>query len=104
LLFAYKSNKKTERSKEFSLLLSVLPSFSLRDTRFLTFRDARLIQLTSYGPLRGVKPTRGDHSSWPFSHGSRACSRDGDCAAEMFFSLLFSLFIVVTIYRFGVQK
>jgi hypothetical protein len=36
-----------------------------------------------------VQPKRGDHSWWPFSHGSRACSRDGDCAAEMFSSLLF---------------
>jgi hypothetical protein len=36
-----------------------------------------------------VQPKRGDHSWWPFSHGSRACSRDGGCAAEMFSSLLF---------------
>jgi hypothetical protein len=89
LLFAYKSTKKTERSKEYSLLLSVLPSFFLFRDNSITFRGARQKQLTSYDPLRGVKPTRGDHSLWPFSHGSRACSRDGDCAAETFFSLLF---------------
>jgi hypothetical protein len=37
-----------------------------------------------------VQPERDDHSLWPFSHGSRACLRDGDCGAEMFFSLLFT--------------
>jgi hypothetical protein len=36
-----------------------------------------------------VQPIRGDRSWWPFSRGSRACLRDGDCAAEMFSSLLF---------------
>jgi hypothetical protein len=41
-----------------------------------------------------VKPKRGGRSSWPFFHGSRACSRDGDCGAEMFFSLLFTYLFV----------
>jgi hypothetical protein len=40
-----------------------------------------------------VQPVRDGHSWWPFSHGSRACSRDGDCGAEMFSSLLFTYFI-----------
>jgi hypothetical protein len=42
-----------------------------------------------------VKPKRGGRSSWPFSHGSRAYSRDGDCGAEMFFSLLLTYLFVI---------
>jgi hypothetical protein len=39
-----------------------------------------------------VQPERGGHSWWPFSHGSRACLRDGDCGAGMFFSLLLTIY------------
>jgi hypothetical protein len=40
-----------------------------------------------------VQPVRDDRSWLSFSHGSRACSRDGGCGAEMFFSLLYTYFI-----------
>jgi hypothetical protein len=42
-----------------------------------------------------VQPERDDHSWWPFSHGNRAYSRDGDCGVEMFFSLLYTFIFVM---------
>jgi hypothetical protein len=66
-----KVTKKTERSKDSPLLLSVLTIFPQK-TRF-TFRDSRQKLLTSCDPLHDVQPERGGHSWWPFSHGSRAC-------------------------------
>jgi hypothetical protein len=69
----------------------------------ITFRGSRQKQLTSYDLWRDVQPIRGDHSWWPFSHGSRAYLRDGDCAAEMFSSLLFTIYLLL-FQRFGVQK
>ena len=66
----------------------------------ITFRDARQKPLTSYDLWRDGWPARGDHSLWPFSHGSRACSRDGDCVAEMFFSLLYTYFIIIILCNF----
>ena len=85
----YKKNRKKQRffptSFYFNLIFFFEPDF--------TFRDSRQKLLTSCDPLHDVQPVRDDHSWWPFSHGSRACSRDGDCAAEMFFSLLLYLFI-----------
>ena len=70
----------------------------------ITFRDARQIQLTSYGPWRGEKPVRDDHSLLPCARGSHACLRGDDCAAEMFFSLFYLYFIFVEIRRFGLQN
>ena len=67
------------------------------EIRRITFRDSRQKPLTSYVLWHDVKPKRGGRSSWPFFHGSRACSRDGDCGAEMFFSLLFT-YLFVTIF------
>ena len=69
----------------------------------LIFRGARQIRLTSCGPLRGVKPGRDDHSSWPCARGNHACSRGGDCAAEMFSSLLYSIYSF-DILRFWAAK
>jgi hypothetical protein len=64
--------KKQKEAKN-SLYFFLFFLHFLSETACFTFRDARQKQLTSCGPLRGVKPTRGDHSLWPFSHGSRAC-------------------------------
>ena len=61
----------------------------------ITFRDARQIRLASYGPWRGEKPVRDDHSLLPCARGSHACSRGDDCAAEMFFSLFYLYFILL---------
>ena len=69
----------------------------------ITFRDALKKRSTSYDLLHGEKPIHGDHSLMPYAHGNHACSRDGDCVAEMFFSLLF-IFFVVIIPRIGLQK
>jgi len=69
----------------------------------ITFHDARQKQSTSYDLSHGEKPERDDHSLLPYAHGSHACSRDGDCVAEMFFSLSYYLFIVI-IPRIGLQK
>jgi hypothetical protein len=66
-----KSTKKIKRSKDKPLLLSILASFSAK--KGITFRDSRQKPLTSYDLWRDVQPKRGDHSWWPFSHGSRAC-------------------------------
>ena len=89
---------KTKRSKvtfaPFCLLRFVVFEPFLR----ITFRDSHQKQLTSYDLWRDGWPARGDHSLWPFSHGSRACSRDGDCVAEMFFSLLYTYFIYYYFY------
>jgi hypothetical protein len=43
---------------------------------------------------------RGDHSWWPFSHGSHACSLSSCCEAEMFFSL-FSIFYLLLFNAFN---
>ena len=93
------THKKTERSKEHALLLSVFLRFVVFEPFLrITFRDSRQKPLTSYDLWRDGWPARGDHSLWPFSHGSRACSRDGDCVAEMFFSLLYTYFIYYYFY------
>jgi len=84
-----KLQKKQKEAKINLYFFLFLLNFLLNNR--ITFRDARQKPLTSYDPWRDVQPVRDDHSWWPFSHGSRACSRDGDCAAEMFFSLLFLL-------------
>jgi hypothetical protein len=88
---AAKIGKKIKRSKENLYFFLFLLHFLRKGE--ITFRGSRQKQLTSYDLWRDVQPKRGDRSWWPFSHGSRACSRDGDCAAEMFFSLLLYLFI-----------
>ena len=48
-------------------------------------------------PLIGLLPTNGllsvilvRYSLWPCARGNHACLRGDDCAAEMFFSLLYS--------------
>ncbi len=69
----------------------------------LTYRDARRKRSTSCGPLHGVRPIRGDRSWWPCARGNHACSRGGDCAVEMFFSLFYSV-IIVKFHRFGLQN
>ena len=51
----------------------------------------------------GEKPVRDDHSLLPCAHGNHACSRGDDCAAEMFFSLFYLIFIIV-IRQFGLQN
>jgi hypothetical protein len=84
-------DKKIKRSKENLYFFLFLLHFLRKGE--ITFRGSRQKQLTSYDLWRDVQPKRGDHSWWPFSRGSRACLRDGDCAAEMFSSLLFLLFI-----------
>ena len=68
-----------------------------------TFHDARLKRSASYDLLHGGKPVRDDHSLLPYAHGNHACSRDGDCVAEMFFSLSY-LILFVIIRQFGVQN
>ena len=80
-------DKKIKRSKENLYFFLFLLHFLRKGE--ITFRGSRQKQLTSYDLWRDVQPKRGDHSWWPFSRGSRACLRDGDCAAEMFSSLLF---------------
>jgi hypothetical protein len=84
-----KEHKKTERSRDYTLLLSIFTNLTYERWR-ITFRDAHQKPLTSYGPLHDVQPERDGHSWWPFSHGNRACSRDGDCGVEMFSSLLYT--------------
>ena len=54
----------------------------------ITFRGARQTLSTSYDLLRDEKPTHDGHSLWPFSHGNHAFSHGDDCEAEMFFSYL----------------
>ena len=66
-----KKQKEAKNILHFFLFLTLF--FFLKRPFLLTFRDAHQKPLTSYDPLRGVKPTRGDHSLWPFSHGNRAC-------------------------------
>ena len=61
----------------------------------ITFHDARQKRSTSYDLLHGEKPIRDDHSLMPYAHGNHACSRDGDCAAEMFFSLSYLILLLL---------
>ena len=49
------------------------------------------------------KHTQFLHSLLPCAHGNHACSRGDDCAAEMFFSLFYLIFIIV-IRQFGLQN
>ena len=70
----------------------VFPALLASVSNVLIFRGARQIRLTSCGPLRGVKPGHDGHFWWPCAHGNHACSRGDDCAAEMFSSLLYSIY------------
>ncbi len=82
-------NRKKQRTgfTSFCFLRFVFLEPSLR----ITFRDAHQKQLTSYDLWHDGWPIRGGRSLLPFSHGNRACLRDGDCGAEMFFSLLYTI-------------
>ena len=64
-------------------------------TKRLTCRGSRRILSVSCDPWRGAKPIRGDRSSSPFSHGSRACSLFSCCEAEMFFSSSLIYFVML---------
>ena len=75
--------------------MSLIPLIGRIANERLTFRDSRQIRSTSCGPLHGEKPGRDGHSLWPCARGNHACSRGDDCAAEMFFSLLYYLFILL---------
>jgi hypothetical protein len=92
--------KEAKKNLHFSLFL---PIFSLRCAYF-TFRGAHQKPLTSYDPWRDELPKRDGRFLWPFSHGSRACSRDGDCVAEMFFSLLYSYLICYVLTNLGCKS
>ena len=105
--------KKTRRNKAFC----PVPPCSYKHSHkgitheTITFRGSRRILSVSYDPLRGVLPTRDDHSLLPFSRGIHACSRGDDCAAEMFFSLFFLIlfrcyFVIKRTQQsaFGLQK
>lgn len=61
----------------------------------LTFRGSRQKRSASCGHGHDGKPIHDGHSLWPFSHGSHACSHGDGCAAEMFFSLSYSCFILL---------
>ena len=66
------------------------PAYWSCTKEWFTFRGARQKRSTSCGPLHGEKPGRDGHSWWPYARGNHACFRGVDCAAEMFFSLLYS--------------
>ena len=50
-----------------------------------------------------LENTPNSYSLLPCAHGNHACLRGDDCAAEMFFSLFYLIFIVV-IRQFGLQN
>ena len=93
------TTKEKRRKLTFHSVISLPSGFS----GCITFRDARQKPLTSCDLLRGEKPIRDGHSSLPCAHGNHACSRGGDCVAEMFFSLFF-IFILLLLLNFGLQK
>ena len=62
-----------------------------------------LINTKKIGYISKKQPVRDDHSLLPYAHGNHACSRGDDCAAEMFFSLFYLIFIIV-IRQFGLQN
>ncbi len=98
-------HRQKDRQKKSRADLRLLPTILSVDSNMMeiTFRDARQKRSTSCDPLHGEKPVHDDHSSMPYAHGNRACSRDGDCAVEMFFSLFYYLIFVI-IRQFGLQN
>ena len=71
------------------------PAYWSCTKEWFTFRGARQKRSTSCSPLHGEKPGRDGHSWWPYARGNHACLRGDDCAAEMFFSLRYYLFILL---------
>ena len=67
----------------------------------LTFRGARQILLTSCGPWHDVMQAHDDRSSTAFSGGNHACLHAFCCAAGMFFSLSYPIFLFVFIVSFS---
>src|SRR5574344_95971 len=87
-----REKEKTERNLK---SLSVLSFLEYSASSGIIFRDAHQILITSYDPWHDEKPILDDRSLLSYARGSHACLHGDDCAAEMFFSLLYLIFIVI---------
>lgn len=104
-IFAYKDIQKNRKKQRLGFT-SFCFSWNF-PTKRITFRDSRQKQLTSYGRVHDVQTKRDDHSLLPYAHGNHACSRDDDCAVEMFFSSFILFFVVILSllkHEIGLQK
>lgn len=89
---AYLLKNKKQQRKYLLAAFCILQKLFLNST---IYRDVRQKQSISCGRVHVLKPKRDVRSSLPFSLGSRVCSLFFCCVAEMFFSSLYCLFVVI---------